>query len=82
MNPFLEYPKESIDKPKFKFLMFWPVLSPVRSFEKGREVSFAGLFSVGVVIFILQEGIICPEKTLDLIRVKKFMFKLFIRGPV
>lgn len=62
--------------------MFRPVLSPVRSFEKGREVSFAGLSSVGVVIFILQEGIIRPEKTLDLIRIKKFMFKLFVRGPV
>ena len=82
MDPFLEYTKESINKPEFKFLMFRPVLSPVRPFEKGREVSFAGLSSVGVVIFILQEGIICPEKTLDLIRIKKFMFKLFVRGPV
>lgn len=62
--------------------MFWPVISPVGSFEKGREVSFARLSSVGVVIFVLQEGIICPEKTLDLIRIKKFMFKLFERGPV
>jgi len=82
VDPFLEYPKESINKPKFKFLMFRSVISPVGSFEKGREVSFAGLSSVGVVIFILQESIICPEKTLDLIRVKKFMFELFIRGPV
>lgn len=62
--------------------MFRPVISPVGSFEKRREVSFAGLSSVGVVIFILQEGIICPEKTLDLIGIKKFMFKLFISGPV
>ena len=63
-------------------MMFRPVLSPVRSFEKGCEVWSAGLSSVGIVIFILQESIICPEKTLDLIRVKKFMFELFIRGPV
>jgi len=62
--------------------MFWPIISPVRSFKKGCEVSFTRLSSVGVVIFILQEGIICPEKTLDLIRIKKFMFKLFVRGPV
>ena len=63
-------------------MMFRPVLSPVRSFEKGSEVSFAGLSSVGVVIFILQEGIIRPEKTLDLIGVKEFLFELFIRRPV
>lgn len=62
--------------------MFRPVISPVGSFEKGCEVSFARLSSVGVVIFILQEGIISPEKTLDLIGVKKFLFELFIRGPV
>ena len=82
MDPFLEYAKESINKPKFKFLMFRPVISPVGSFEKGREVSSTGLSSVGIVISILQKGIISPEKTLDLIGVKKFMFKLFIRGPV
>lgn len=82
MDPFLEYTKESIDKPKFKFLMFWPIISPVGSFEKGCEVSFTGLFSVGVVIFILQEGIISPEKTLDLIGIKEFLFELFIRWPV
>ena len=66
----------------FKFLMFWPVISPVRSFEKGREVSFASLFSVGIVIFIFQESIICPEKTFNLIGIKKFLFELFVRGPV
>jgi hypothetical protein len=82
VNPFLEYTKESINKPKFKFLMFRLIISPMGSFDKGREVSFACLSSVGDVIFILQKGIICPEKTLDLIRVKKFMFKLFIRRPV
>jgi len=82
VDPFLEYTKESIDKPEFKFLMFRPIISPVGSFEKGREVSFPGLSSVGVVIFILQEGIICPEKTFDVIGVKEFVFELFIRGPV
>lgn len=62
--------------------MFRSVISPVRSFQKGCEVRSAGLSSVGVVIFILQEGVICPEKTLDLIGIKKFLFELFIRGPV
>ena len=81
-NTFLEYAKESINKPPFKFPVFRPIFSSIGSFKKRREMSFTGLSSVGVVIFILQQCIICPEKTLDLIRVKKFKFKLFIRGLV
>jgi hypothetical protein len=47
-----EYAEETVDKPVFKFLVFRPVITPMRSFEKWREVSSAGLFSVGIVIFV------------------------------
>ncbi len=52
MDTLFEYAKEPINEPVFKFEVFRPVITPMRSFEKWREMSSAGLFSVGIVIFV------------------------------
>jgi hypothetical protein len=69
----LEYSKEPVDKPVLELYMFFFIIpKPVRSFEKWSKVSLACLFSIDLVIFVFQEGVISPEETFNLIWIEKF----------
>jgi len=55
---------------------------PMWSFEKWREMRLPGIAEICQVIFVFQKGVIRPEKTLDLIRIKEFYLELIIRRPL
>jgi hypothetical protein len=63
-------------------MLFFILSESVRPFEERSKMSLTRLVEICPIIFVLQESIVSPEKSLDMIGIEKFFLELIERRPV